>query len=107
MSAALLAAGTVVLVAGPALAQPAGPPGGAPPPERAPETLGDMEARCRMGSSRACEEAERLRARVRSGLAATQGGTAGGTAAPGALAGGGPGPGDGPGRPGGTTGPGR
>ncbi len=107
MRAALLAAVTVVLVAGPALAQPAGPPGGVPPPERGPETLGDMEARCRAGSSRACEEAERLRARVRSRLAATRGAAAGGTAAPGASAGGGPGPGDGPGRLGGTTGPGR
>jgi hypothetical protein len=105
MRAALLAAGAVLVVC-PATAQPA-PPGGAHPLGRSPDTLTDMEAHCRAGRPQACEEAERLRARVQSGLRATQGGTAGGAAAPGASPGGAPGPADGPGRPGGTTDPGR
>jgi hypothetical protein len=69
MRAWLTAMSAGALLAPAVFAQPSGPLGlPAAQPETPAVTLTDMEKNCREGSRQACEDAERLRTRVASGL---------------------------------------
>jgi hypothetical protein len=79
MRSVMLAAGAAVISAGPAMAQ-----AGAAGPQAGAQTLGDLERKCRSGDRQACQEADRLRAQVQSGLEQARSGrssAAGGSAA--------------------------